>query len=117
MFRFLILLQYFFWGGGILYLEPHEVDVHVGGADPETADVLVQGVPLKPEITQRVALNPVIIQRVALKPVIMSHHIFSGATTHPHEPPHLLMSHYISSRATTSPHEPPDILMSHHISS
>ena len=98
MFRFLILLQYFFLGGGgILYLEPHEVDVHVGGADPETADVLVQG--------------------VALKPVIMSHHIFSGATTHPHEPPHLLMSHYISSRATTSPHEPPDILMSHHISS
>ena len=31
---------------------PHEVDVHVGRAHPELADVLVQGVALEPHRTE-----------------------------------------------------------------
>ena len=38
--------------GGHGVPEPHEVDVHVGGANPELADVLVQRVSLKPHGTQ-----------------------------------------------------------------
>ena len=30
-------------------LEPHHTDVHVGGTDSEPADVLIQGIVLKPE--------------------------------------------------------------------
>ena len=44
--------------------EPHVVDVHVGGADPELADVFVQRISLKPHGTEERYLGKLIVENV-----------------------------------------------------
>ena len=44
--------------------EPHEVDVHVGGAHPELADVLVQGVALKPHGAEEGDLGKLVVEHI-----------------------------------------------------
>ena len=44
--------------------EPHVVDVHVGGAHPELADVLVQRISLKPHRAQEGHLGKLVVEHV-----------------------------------------------------
>ena len=44
--------------------EPHVVDVHVGGAHPELADVLVQGVALKPHGAEEGDLGKLVVEHI-----------------------------------------------------
>ena len=44
--------------------EPHVVYVHVGGAHPELADVLVQGVALKPHGAEEGDLGKLVVEHI-----------------------------------------------------
>ena len=44
--------------------EPHVVDVHVSGAHPELADVLVQRVSLKPHGAQEGHLGKLVVEHI-----------------------------------------------------
>ena len=50
--------------GDLRLPEPHVVDVHVGGAHPELADMLVQRVPLKPHGAQEGHLGKLVVEHV-----------------------------------------------------
>ena len=44
--------------------EPHVVNIHVGGAHPELADVLVQGVALKPHGAEEGDLGKLVVEHI-----------------------------------------------------
>ena len=44
--------------------KPHVVNVHVGGAHPELADVLVQGVALKPHGAEEGDLGKLVVEHI-----------------------------------------------------
>ena len=50
--------------GGHSVPEPHEVNVHVGGAHAELADVLVQRISLKPHGTQEGDSGKLVVENI-----------------------------------------------------